>query len=181
MDILFRAIIVFAVTLIVHVAVFLTPKKRHPLGNEESVELRYPLGILILSIIGVAITSVAILAVVNAGSFREAVAPILVAIPFLLMALYILLALRLRIIIRPDGFNYYSPWKNDSFVSWSEVLTMRYSSINDWFIVDTSSNRFRISTHLVYFTAFLDGLMKNVEPSIWEKAINKFAGNKLAV
>lgn len=181
MDIVWRVVIVIVVTVIVNVSIFLSPRRRHELSNETSIELRYPLGFLIISIIGIALASMMVLVAINKDSLREALPPTIVSIPFLLLGLYILLELRKKIVLRPDGFYSHTPWKHDSFVPWSSIRVVRYSAVNDWFILDIGNSMHRISTHFVYFPAFLDGLMKNVEPSIWKAAIEKYARPKVAV
>ena len=63
--------------------------------------------------------------------------------------------------LSPDGIRKRSPWSNGFFAVWSEVESVTFSGLWEWYIVQTSKGKMRLSVVLDGLDDFLDVLRQH--------------------
>ena len=85
---------------------------------------------------------------------------------------------RVQVILTEEGITRDSPWSKVLTVKWGEVERVRYSSLNQWFLVVGAGCTIRVSRHLSGIDMFAVMVRRKVMPERWVSASRAIYGVK---
>ncbi len=82
-----------------------------------------------------------------------------------------------RLRVRPDGFDSWSPWRGARSMRWEDIATVTFSRINKWFVItDRDGKKVRVSIFMRGLPDFADTLELNVGP-VAEAAVDVYSSH----
>ena len=85
---------------------------------------------------------------------------------------------RVQIVITEEGITRFSPWTGLATMTWIDVERVRYSSVNQWFVVESACGLIRVSRHLEGIGEFAGTLKRKVPGERWASAASALAAVK---
>lgn len=85
---------------------------------------------------------------------------------------------RVQIVVTEEGITRFSPWSGLATLKWIDVERVRYSSVNQWFVVESAGGLIRISRHLEGIGEFAGTLKRKVAGERWASAASALAAAK---
>ena len=85
---------------------------------------------------------------------------------------------RVQIILTEDAITRFSPWSGLATLKWIDVQRVRYSSVNQWFAIESAGTTIRVSRHLVGIGEFAGTLKRKVAGERWASAESALAAVK---
>jgi hypothetical protein len=78
--------------------------------------------------------------------------------------------MRTQVVVTEDGLTRFSPWSAPSTLRWLEVERVRYSAVNQWFLVEGAGRTIRVSRHLTGVSVFADVVKRRLATNAWAGA-----------
>ncbi|HZZ80207.1 MAG TPA: hypothetical protein VFE62_16960 [Gemmataceae bacterium] len=88
----------------------------------------------------------------------------------IIAGLLLIEVMRTQIILTEDALTRFSPWSGPATLNWSEVERVRYSAVNQWFLVEGAGRTIRVSRHLTGVNIFADLARRKLATAAWSGA-----------
>lgn len=83
-------------------------------------------------------------------------------------ALPLIDVIRTVIVVSEDGVTRYSPWSGQATLRWADIQSVRYSTLNRWFVLRGPAASIRVSRHLTGWKEFAHTLQRKLARERWQ-------------
>ena len=73
-------------------------------------------------------------------------------------------------IVNNEGIDRHSAWSRHLFMRWSEIDSITFTAVNQWFVIKGNMGTIRLHAYLIGLPEFARAVRKHVPPERWDKA-----------